>query len=283
MIPDALTGWSLPTIEEIARAGDTENDRFGLKGDLQPAEHQRKTVAAFANSEGGFLVFGVTNDRRVLGVTNPELVRDFGGKLRDGLSPSVEFRFADRPLTLSTQSLVYVAHVPKSTRGPHAVYVNNAWTFLKRTAAGNNDPMTYEEIRAAFTDARRRLRELAWLKAEVERLRVLAENLNPGSPGSQPLARLTTRFDLGQLKAIRLSRFDDLARDRLLVDWLDRLEAHCSNVNEVLTPLAAFAIRPRDRSYSGSSLDGLAFAIQEAEQITIAARSVLARLEALPP
>jgi hypothetical protein len=63
---------------------------------------------------------------------------------------------------------------------------------------------------------------------------------------------------------------------------LDRLEAHCSNVNEILPPLAVFAVRPRDRSYSGSPLDGLAFAIQEAEQITVAARNVLARLEALP-
>jgi predicted HTH transcriptional regulator len=183
MIPDTLAGWTLPIIEALARAGVIENDRFDLKADLQAADHQRKTVAAFANSEGGFLVFGVTNDRRVVGVRNPELVRDFGGKLRDNLSPSVEFRFAERPHTLPSGNLVYVAHVSKSTRGPHAVYVNNAWALLRRTAAGNNDPMTYEEIRAAFTDARRRLRELAWLKAEVERLRVLAEKMHPVRQG----------------------------------------------------------------------------------------------------
>lgn len=272
MIPETLAGWTLSKIQEIAGADISENDLFDFKADLQPAEHQRRTVAAFANSGGGFLVFGVTNDRLVVGVKNAELVRDFGGKLRDNLSPSVEFRFADGPHTLPTGRLVYVAHVPRSPRGPHAVCDNGAWAFLKRTAAGSNDPMTYEEIRAAFTDARRRLRELAWLKAEIERLLVLAENMRPDSPAVNELNRLTTRFDLGQLKAIRLSLFDELGTDPVLVDRLDQLEAHCTSVNEVLPSLAAFAIRPRVRSYSGSHLDGR----------VIAARTVLARLEALP-
>jgi hypothetical protein len=281
VIPDTLNGWTLPKIEDIARAGVSENDVFDLKADLQSPDHQRKTVAAFANSDGGFLVFGVTNDRRVVGVTNPELVRDFGGKLRDNLSPSVEFRFAEKPHTLPSGNLVYVAHVPKGTRAPHAVYINNAWGFFKRTAAGSNEPMTYEEIRAAFTDARRRLRELMWLQVDVERIRSLAENMHPNAPGVDPLTRLATRFDLGQLKAIRLSLFDDIGRDPLLVSWLDRLETHCANVNEVLAPLAAFAVLPRDRSYSGGGVDGLGFATKEAERIAVAARSALTRLEAI--
>jgi len=142
VIPETLQGWTLAKIQDIAAAGVIENDRFDLKADLQPAEHQRKTVAAFANSEGGFLVFGVTNDRRVEGVTNVELVRDFGSRIRDHLSPSVDFRSAHHPHTLSNARLVYVLRVPRSPRGPHAVYLNGAWTFLKRTAAGSNEPMT---------------------------------------------------------------------------------------------------------------------------------------------
>src|SRR5580658_8468208 len=163
MTPDALEGWTLERIREIADAGVIENDRFDLKADLQPADRERRTVAAFANSAGGFLVFGVTDDRRVEGVANAELVRDFGSKLRDSLSPSVEFRFADRPHTLPTGRFVYVAHVPKSARGPHAVYINSASCFLKRTAAGSSEPMTYEEIRLAFQDVENRRTKLALL------------------------------------------------------------------------------------------------------------------------
>jgi hypothetical protein len=177
VIPEALDGWTLETVREIAAAGVVENDLFDFKADLQPAEHQRRTVAAFANSDGGFLVFGVTNDRRVEGVANAELVRDFGGRLRDGLSPSVEFRFADRPLTLSTGRLIYVARVPKSNRTPHAVYVNGAWNFLKRTAAGSNDPMTYDEIRLAFQDTENRRAKLALLSSELGFVRFVAQRL----------------------------------------------------------------------------------------------------------
>jgi len=284
IVPATLAGWTLQKIEETARASITENDLFDLKADLQTAEHERKTVAAFANSAGGFLVFGVTNDRRIEGVSNTELVRDFGIHLRDKMSPSVEFRFADRPHPLPNGRLVYVAHVPRSARAPHAVYVNGAWAFLKRSPAGSNDPMTYEEIHAAFTDANRRLRELAWLKAEVGRLRVLAENMHPNAPASEarPLSRITTRFDIGQLRAIRLSLFDDLSRQPVLISALDELEAHCTNINEALAPLTVFALVPRDRSFSGSRHDGRAFAVSEAEQITINARSILALLETLP-
>jgi len=284
VIPEALDGWTLEKIHGITAAGVTENDRFDLKAGLQTAEHQRKTAAAFANSEGGFLVFGVTNDRRVEGVTNVELVRDFGSKLRDGVSPSIEFRFADHPHALGSKLLVYIAHVPRSARGPHAVYLNNAWTFLKRTAAGSNDPMTYEEIRAAFTDLRRRQRELKWLKAEVERLGVLAEKMQPDATATT-LGQLTTRFDLGQLKAIRLSLFDDIGDNPVLVSWLDRLDEACTQVNEVLAPIATFATVPRGGSVSQSrtSSESLTFALKKATQIVIAVRRIVAELEKLPP
>jgi hypothetical protein len=208
VIPDKLDAWTLEAIHEIAAAGVVENDRFDLKGDLQPAEHQRKVVAAFANSEGGFLVYGVTNDRRVEGVPNAELVRDFGSKLRDGLAPSVDFRFADRPHVLPSGLFVYVAHIPRSARRPHAVYVNNAWTFLKRTAAGNNDPMSYEEIRGAILDAGRRETDLAWLRSEVTRVRDLAERLNIAvHRGPLDLDLLVARLDVSQLKALLLPVF----------------------------------------------------------------------------
>jgi len=190
VIPDTLDGWTLEKIHEIAAAGVTENDLFDFKADLQPPEHQRKTVAAFANSDGGFLVFGVTNDRRVEGVANTELARDFGSKLGEDLSPSVEFRFGVRPHVLPSGRFLYVAHVPKSPRAPHAVYVNGAWTFLKRTAAGSNEPMTYEEIRLAFQDTENRRTKLALLSSELSAIgfiaeRVLREVPDTKEPGNQ--------------------------------------------------------------------------------------------------
>lgn len=86
MIPASLSGWNLDAVLAVAASGIAENDVFDLKTDLQPAEHQRKVVAAFANTRGGYLIFGVTNDRQVVGVSNNELPRDFGSRLRSALN-----------------------------------------------------------------------------------------------------------------------------------------------------------------------------------------------------
>jgi len=71
VIPYRHEDWTKDAIRRVADSRITENDAFDFKADLQPAEHQRKTVAAFANTRGGFLIFGVTNDRQIVGVANP--------------------------------------------------------------------------------------------------------------------------------------------------------------------------------------------------------------------
>jgi predicted HTH transcriptional regulator len=177
VIPHNLEGWTLPIVQTVAAAGVFENDVFDLKAALQHPEHQRKTVAAFANTAGGFLVFGVTNDREVIGVANSELPRDFGSRLTTGVEPSIEYGFAP-PLRLSSDKAVVVCHVPKSKRGPHAVLVNNAWVFLKRGPSGSNEPMTYTEIRFSFVEAAGRRSYLLLLKNELERVEAYARLLN---------------------------------------------------------------------------------------------------------
>ena len=55
--PSRLEDWTLDIVREIAASGITENDWYDVKASLQgQADHQRKIVAAFANTQGGFLV-----------------------------------------------------------------------------------------------------------------------------------------------------------------------------------------------------------------------------------
>lgn len=114
-------------------------------------------------------MFGVTNDRKVVGVENKELARDFGNKLTKNVEPSVDYNFGV-PFAIENGRHVFVCHVPRSSSGPHAVFLNDAWVFLKRTAAGSNVSATFDETRSAFLDARRRRSELAWLRTEVQRM-----------------------------------------------------------------------------------------------------------------
>jgi len=68
MVPDRLEDWTIKRVEQLAARGVYESDSFDLK-EMLPARPDdsgkfrlKKACAAFANSAGGFLVFGVTND-----------------------------------------------------------------------------------------------------------------------------------------------------------------------------------------------------------------------------
>src|SRR5712691_8785927 len=112
MIPSSLSDWNLAAVQTVAESGTAESDIFDLKADLQPAEHQRKIVAAFANTRGGYLVFGIDNNRQVVGLENTELPRDFGSKLRSGVEPAVDYRVGI-PIVLSPGRFIFVIEVPR--------------------------------------------------------------------------------------------------------------------------------------------------------------------------
>lgn len=236
MIPETLEGWTLDVVRQVAASGMAENDVFDLKGDLQPAEHQRKPVAAFANTRGGFLVFGVTNDRQVTGVENGELARDFGIKLGAELEPSVEYRFGV-PLTLDTGRIVFVCHVPRSNRGPHAVMTQTGCLFLKRAPSGSNVPMTYEEVRSLFVDAARLRSHLAQLSDEVQRIRERANELNlETTPYKEGVSmRLAFgRCDASTLRALLPLVWEVIADRGGLVDALKTLRDECDELDRAL-------------------------------------------------
>jgi Putative DNA-binding domain len=65
MVPESLGEWTLDAIERLVSAGIFESRAFDFKEVLPRAPDEsgkawlRKTIAAFANSSGGFLVLGV--------------------------------------------------------------------------------------------------------------------------------------------------------------------------------------------------------------------------------
>lgn len=183
MLPARLEDWSLATIETIAASGIMENDVYEFKADLQPPEHQQRNIAAFANTRGGYLIFGVSDDRRVVGVKNPELIRDFGTKINRNIEPAPSYTFAPR-LTLSNGNFVYVVEIEPSPRGPIALHVDQRLIFLKRTAAGNNESMTYEEIRLAFQNEEARRKKIRMLIIELRLLKDIAKEVERTSPAT---------------------------------------------------------------------------------------------------
>lgn len=284
MIPRNLSAWTIPAVREVAASGISENDLFDLKANLQPAVHQRKVVAAFANTRGGYLVFGVNNGRNVVGVENVELPRDFGSKLRKGIEPSVEYRVGT-PLTVAPDRMVFVVEIPRSPRGPHAVFFNNSWVFLKRTAGGTNDAMTYEEIRLAFQDTETKRSKLALVASELDLIEAMASRIVSNVPKDIPPKDLyhwswVTRYPTGLLDAILGDAYSLLAHDTETWETLGYIRdmVRVSNtLSEALSGLPFSAIRKIDEQKQSFQVEVRQNALKLIEK-SKAAREGIARL-----
>jgi hypothetical protein len=275
--PTSLAGWTLDLVREIAASGIPENDWYDFKADLQPADHQRKTVAAFANTQGGFLVFGVSNKREVVGLGNPELPGDFGIKLTKDLFPSPSFEFGV-PMRLDGNLSVWVCHIPRSKRGPHAVLQNDSWVFPRRTESGSNVSMNVEEIRGAFLDSGRRASELSWLKAEVVRIQELAQIGMQSPVNVWELDMLLSRFNASQLSTMLVSVFPYLDNGTDLVVNIQDLVRRADIVDGILGPIAAFKMAPRYGSTSSSGRRPFDTVEKELPQLNMLATKILGAL-----
>ena len=181
MVPTLLADWTLRAIQDLAASGIAEDDRFDFKVNIQDTDNVRKSVTAFANTRGGFLVYGVSNDRKVIGIENTEFAREFGSKLREGIEPAVDY-YMGVPIPVNSNANLHVVEIPRSSRLPHAIQIAGRWTFLKRTAAGTNDPMSYEEIRLAFQDTESKRSKLALVASELDLITFMADRISRDIP-----------------------------------------------------------------------------------------------------
>lgn len=245
MLPTRLEDWNLATIDTIAASGIMENDVYEFKANLQPPEHQQRTLAAFANTRGGYLVFGVNDsDRRVVGVKNPELIRDFGTRITRNIEPAPSYTFAPR-ITLSNGSFVYVVEIEPSPRGPIALHVDQRLIFLKRTAAGNNESMTYEEIRLAFQNEEARRKKIRMLIMELRLLKDIAKEVERTSPA--PTIHLTCMihsYPTALLEALIADVFDVEDGQAALARLTD-LRRHIVTANGSAEQLSRIAFLPK--------------------------------------
>lgn len=238
--PSRLEDWNITLVRELAGSDTSENDWYDLKVNLQgQAEHQRKVVAAFANTQGGFLIFGVANDRQVLGVQNPELPRDFGNKLTHGLNPSIAFRFSAPMSVPETTGSVWVCEVPRSQRAPHAVLLNDHWVFPRRTESGSNVTLNVEEIRAAFEDSGQKRANLEFFRSELYRIRELAER-QAGAAYWGTRDFIGARYNTARLEGVLPLIFSILSQNTWLVSHVDALRNSAQEADAWLSGVLPF-------------------------------------------
>ncbi len=182
MIPRTLKDWSVSNIIELLRRGMFENETFDYKQSLPHSKDEngkrrmRRVCCAFANSQGGFIVFGISDDRskspedRLLGIEpNLDFPQQFGNYPRT-CHPSIEWNFLNPALAVPSGNVLHIVEIPKSWKAPHATGDRDTgWCFIKRTNQGD-EGMMIEEVRQIFLGYYEKRLKLQLLRAELETL-----------------------------------------------------------------------------------------------------------------
>ncbi len=129
-LPGDPNQWTFQLIRQLVDQGYLETDYYDFKAELNgkdPEHNQRltKTACAFANTRGGFIVFGIRDlgeetKPRIEGITQSgDLANDFGQKIR-AASPTVQFSFGNPPLKVpDSPKVIFVVYIPQSPNRPH--------------------------------------------------------------------------------------------------------------------------------------------------------------------
>jgi hypothetical protein len=233
MIPDTLDGWTMDIVRAIVEQGVFETDRFDFKEMLPHPSYEegkrrlRRDLAAFANSVGGFLAFGVKDDKglsaqeRIVGLVSTHDFPEQFGNYPAGCEPSVDWTFKNPPIVCGPERVVHVVHVLPSDRRPHGLFEDGRWWFTKRTNKGT-EPLSYAELRGLFTDAEQRRSNLLLFTAELERIRKLAEQQAMASSRSTDQF-VGVRYNTARVEAVLPFIFGVLSGNTWLVGNVNEL------------------------------------------------------------
>jgi predicted HTH transcriptional regulator len=212
MVPTSLVGWTLDAVSSLIQSGALESEVFDFKerlphsDDAGGKERLRSVCAAFANAEGGFLVFGVADkgnpSDRVVGVDNDAGFAERFGQFPKSCSPSVTWQFRNPPIALPDDRVLHVIQIAKSNNGPHAVgSAESGWRFPKRTNQGTG-LMTMQEVRTAFLGLYEKRLKLQLLRAELLAIQQTAAAAAVTDPMRIDKDVSLTSFDLQVLETV---------------------------------------------------------------------------------
>jgi hypothetical protein len=241
VIPATLERWSLEVVRDLLSKGYYETDRFDFKEMLPRDADGRlrlaKTCCAFANSRGGFLIFGINAESslpvedRLVGLDRAVDFPVEFGPYPARCAPSLEWTFLNPPLGLPSGRVIQIIHVPLSWSGPHGVADDaGRWNFTKRTSQGNQT-MSMEEIRAGFLGYYEKRIKLQLLRAELETIRRQAGEMIITGSDIDRKTSLTT-FELAVLESVLSDTYTILAASPALLGKLREIRGHCRNVNK---------------------------------------------------
>jgi hypothetical protein len=172
-----LSEWNLEYVSLLISKGHNEDTWFDFKASMSDSDRLRRVVAAFANNEGGFIVFGVADNKelslenRLTGIDPKEdYPVKLGNLLEKKVLPRPDFTFLNPPIKLTSGFLIHVCEIFESFSKPISVAKDEeSLSFPLRTMRGTSY-MSYEEVKQSFIGYAFMRDKLFLLKSELERL-----------------------------------------------------------------------------------------------------------------
>jgi hypothetical protein len=237
LIPTRLEDWNYETIQQLAdnyMEGDNFDFKYAIKS-KEPSERDNliQTVCAFANTKGGFLVYGVHRNsngkNEIRGLEKYDnYSRDFGDKI-SSIDPTVYFvasKFISIP---DTDKILFVTHIPLSPQRPHMTDKGN---FYYRTNKGN-EIMGHSEVKDEFLRFEERRHKLRLLYSELITNKEIAETLvtNDAELGRKyPITEFQTDVIINLLPDVYYLIQDNRDLLRALLDLRIKMEQTKSRV-----------------------------------------------------
>jgi hypothetical protein len=194
MLPTPLENVALSDIDALVTTQVPESRTVEYKQALPSSSDSEKKelladVTSFANSIGGYLIYGVAEDngiaREVVGVQvdNIDLeVRRLDSILISGIDPRMRYRIQSIPH--SPGRYIVIIRIDRSAAAPHRVTFKSHDKFYARSSAGKY-PLDVNELRDSFlrnSSASDKIKEF-----RIERLSALSAGEGPIIENGHPL------------------------------------------------------------------------------------------------
>ncbi|MFC1993059.1 ATP-binding protein [Chloroflexota bacterium] len=239
MIPNNLNDWDFQLVEKLVRDEFFETDKFDLKeaiphkDDKKGKDRLEKSACAFANTEGGFLVFGIKDDRslpykdRIIGIDHKkDFPKEFGDKLSN-IEPHLYYEFRNPAIAIpDSNNIIHIVKIPQSPESPH-------WTSRKelyfRTNKGN-EVMSYQQVKQSFLNEEQKRQKLRLLLIELTSNRQSCNSMKIEEDKIEDHYSLVT-LDANVLQTLLVDTYSIIINDDELVSILIQLKKIISIMN----------------------------------------------------
>lgn len=153
-IPKSLDDWTYDIIEGLINKKITENYDFDFKLDLPHTDVLTDLCCSFANTDGGFIVFGIKEENNRFSIRGLDYDKEYTNRFGDRLRSEPRIKFHIKNLEIpkgkpESGKYLYVFHIPKSNQKPYVHNDPEKRKFWKRSN-GKKELMTLEEIKECF-------------------------------------------------------------------------------------------------------------------------------------